>query len=195
LEESWKLSDANDLVALRDATGTTNRMPVPLRNAAAEVLGRRLAGAAPAADDVLTKLADKKFVTLSGVAGSPTPAPSEIFGDAARTLVIGGPAVAIPDDLVPAVVGGVIAGGAKVAVAQAFVATEEVTERASWIDSIANADALRGRVSTIDDEERTEGRVASTLALAELGTGAAGNYGLGRDRAVPDKVVTVPTAR
>ena len=50
-------------------------------------------------------------------------------------------------------------------------------------------------VSTVDDVDRVEGRVASTLALAQLGTGAVGNYGLGRDQAVPANVVTSPVAR
>jgi len=57
------------------------------------------------------------------------------------------------------------------------------------------ADALRNVVSTIDDLERIEGQVAATLALAELGAGGHGNYGLARERTVPEKVVTAPLAR
>src|SRR4051795_8298605 len=47
LEESWKLSDADEQSAMRDATGLTNRAPTPLRHAAAGLLGRRLAAPPP----------------------------------------------------------------------------------------------------------------------------------------------------
>src|SRR2546426_341338 len=74
LEESWKLNETSELTAMRQATGLSNRAPTPLRTSAAGLLGRRLAAAPPpGADDLLVRLADAKFVTLSGVAGSPTP--------------------------------------------------------------------------------------------------------------------------
>ena len=86
-------------------------------------------------------------------------------------------------------------GRAALAVGEVFESTGEVSERDVWIDGIAADDALRGHLSTIDDVDRVEGRVGATLVLAELGTGAVGNYGLGRDQAVPANVATIPVAR
>ena len=72
----------------------------------------------------------------------------------------------------------------------------EVTERDVWIDAIAGDDALRGHLSTIDDVDLVEGRVAATLALAELGTGAVGQLRPGsRDRRCRRTSSTSPVAR
>jgi hypothetical protein len=196
LEDAWKLDDPAELTALRDATGLTNRTATSLRAAAAGLLGRRLAAAPPlSGDDLLTKLADAKFVTLSGVSGSPTPTAAEFSGASARTLLLGGPGSSVPADVTPALAAGMVDGEAPVAVGEIFTSGGEVTERDEWIDEIAGDPALRNHVSTIDDVDRIEGRVAATLALAALATGSVGNYGLGRDLAVPANVSTVPSAR
>ena len=181
---------------MRAATGLTNKSKPALRNAAARLLGQRLAATTVATtDDVLVKLADAKFVTLAGAGGSPTPAAADFVGASTRVLEMGGPGHPVPSDLVPSVAAGALDASAPVAVAQAFVASDQGPDRAAWIDAIANADGLRGRISTIDDVELIEGRVGATLAVSELGLGSVGTYGLGRDRAVPEKISTVPSAR
>jgi hypothetical protein len=196
LEDAWKLEQPEQLRALRDATGLSNRAPTPLRTSAAGLLGRRLATSAPVlGEDVLANLVDAKFVTLTGASGSATPVPTDFDGTLARSLVLGGPTSAVPTDTTPALASGMVDGKAVLAVGEIFDSSGEVTERDAWIDEIAQDDALRTHLSTIDDVDLVEGRVASTLALAELGTGAVGNYGLGRDRAVPANVVTTPVAR
>lgn len=195
LEDSWKLTDADQLSALRDATGLSSRTPTPLRHAAAGLLGRRLATATPVlAEDVLGKLADAKFVTLSGVSGSTTPVAADFTGDTARTLLLGGPDSSVPADTTPALAAGLVDGEAALAVGEIFGTVGDVSERDAWIDAIAGDDALRGHLSTIDDVDLVEGRVAATLALAELGTGVSGNYGLGREKAVPANVVVSPVS-
>jgi len=194
LEPRLKLTSRADQADLRTATGLTNRGVASLRAGAAGVVGRRLAAPPPTGDDVLVALADQKFVTLTGAAGSATPAAAEFSGDA-RALLIGGPASDLPADVVPALAGGLVDGKAKVAIGEVFVITDTVKNRSDWIDPIASDDALRNVVSTIDDLERIEGQVACTLALAELGAGGHGNYGLARERTVPEKVVTAPLAR
>jgi hypothetical protein len=197
LEESWKLNETSELTAMRQATGLSNRAPTPLRTSAAGLLGRRLAAAAPApgADDLLVNLVDAKFVTLSGVAGSQTPTAADFSGVSTRSLVLGGPASAVPVDTTPALAAGMVDGGALLAVGEIFTTGGEVTERDEWIDALAGDDALRNHVSTIDDVDRVEGRVAATLALAEIATGTFGNYGLGREHTVPQNVLTTPLSR
>jgi len=196
LEDTWDLSGNDEPGALRIATGLSNRSAATLRSAAAGLLGRRLATSpVVGADDVLVGLALGKFVTLSGVGGSPPPTAADFTGDLARTLVIGGPAESIPPGVVAEMAAGMVDGEAAFAVGQVYAQSEEHPNREEWIDAIANTDALRGHLSTIDDVDVTAGRVAATLALAELGTGTTGNYGLGRNQTVPDKAVTAPAAR
>ena len=94
---------------------SSNRAPTPLRHAAAGLLGRRLATAPPVlADDVLGKLADAKFVTLSGVSGSTTPGRGRLRpATRARTLVLGGPDSSVPADTTPALAAGLVDGEAR----------------------------------------------------------------------------------
>ncbi len=195
LEERWGLDRAEDLTALRDATGLSTRAPAALRTQAAALLGRRLATGPPlTGEDVLGNLAAAQFVTLSGVAGSPAPTVAD-FAAGARGLVLGGPQSPLPVGVEPALAGGMLDAAAEVVVGQVFAATDDVPDRATWIDAIGGSDALRNRLSTVDDVEVTAGQVATVLALAELGAGGHGDYGLGRDPTVPEKVVTVPSAR
>ncbi len=195
LEERWDLTTPEEADALRAATGLANHSRSSLRSAAAQLLGQRLASPPPI-DDVLRKLADAKFVTLTGAAGSATPTPADFTGEGARILVAGGPSSPVPVSTVTDLAGGAVGLGGPTAIGQVFATTDTVKDRGTWIDLIAGTDELRNLVSTIDDLDLTSGRVAATLALAELASGAVGNYGLDRDRAIPDlPVAAAPTAR
>ena len=196
LESTWKLDSPEATTALRSATGLANRSRSTLRAAAGQLLGRRLSTALPiGAEDVLAKLSDAKFVTVSGVAGSPTPTAADFLGDAARVLEVGGPGSDVPADVIPGIARGIVVEAGAVAVGEVFAPSDQTPERSTWIDAIANDDVLRNHISTIDDLDRVEGQVGATLALAELGGAAFGNYGLDRDRAVPERVPTIPVAR
>jgi hypothetical protein len=198
LEDSWSLDTAESADALRTATGLTNRTRPALRAAAARLLGQRLATSAPAApatDDLLTKLADAKFISLAGAAGSSTPTAGDFAGTPVRVAEIGGPGHKVPADTIPAIAGGVLDGGAADLIGEAFVTAADGPDRAGWIDPMATSDALRGRISTVDNVDMVEGRVGATLALSELGLGLTGNYGITRSRQVPEKISTTPVAK
>ncbi len=206
LEDSWKLDSADAVANLRTATGLTPRDRVTLRAAAAQLLGKRL-GEAPAAlvlpnpttaaptEDLLTKLVAAKFISLAGVAGSPTPVAADFVASASRVLELGGPGHAVPADVIPTVAAGVFSGGTPAVVGQAFKKSDATPDRGSWVDAIAGQASIRNHVSTVDDVESVEGRVGATLALAELSLGTVGNYGVDRERAVPAKLGTVPSAK
>lgn len=214
LEDSWKVDTGAGATALKTATGLTSRTHSGLRVDAAKLLGQRLvpdalvtvtplspttppatATPAPPADDVLAALANAKFVTLAGVAGSSTPAATDFKRAASRVLEIGGPGHTIPADVVPAIAEGLVASRNRLVVGQVFAESDATPDRGAWIDAIANQGPLHNEISTVDDVERVEGRVGATLALAQLGSATVGNYGIGRERAVPDKVPTIPSAR
>ena len=206
LEDVWKLDSADAMASLRNATGLTTRDRNTLRTAAAQLLGKRL-GAAPTAlvlpdpatpaptEDLLTKLVAAKFITLAGVGGSPTPVAADFVASASRVLELGGPGHAVPADVIPTVAAGVWSGGTPAVVGQAFTESDATPDRASWIDGVAGDAAIRNHVSTVDDVESVEGRVGATLAVAELSLGTVGNYGVDRERAVPEKLGTVPSAK
>ncbi len=196
LEPSWKLDTPEQAAALRAATGLTNRSRSALRSASEQLLGQRLAATVPVGPvDVLAKLNDAKFVTLAGVAGSATPAAGDFTGTASRVLEVGGPASDVPAEVIRGIAKGVVGASGSVAVGEIFTTSERTPDRSTWIDAIANDDALRNQISTIDDLDLIEGRVGATLALAELAGDTVGNYGLGRERAVPERLPTVPVAR
>ena len=206
LEDIWKLDSADATANLRTATGLTTKDRGALRAAAAQLLGKRL-GAAPAplvlpdpltpvpTDDLLAKLVAAKFITLAGVVGSPTPVAADFVASASRVLELGGPGHAVPADVIPTGAAGVWSGGTAAVVGQVFTESDATPDRAAWIDGVAEDAAIRSHVSTVDDVEVVEGRVGATLALAELSLGTVGNYGVDRERAVPEKLGTVPSTK
>ena len=211
LEDVWKLDSAEAMASLRTATGLTARDRAALRAGAAQLLGKRL-GAAPAGlalpdpttpapttpaptEDLLTKLVAAKFISLAGVVGSPTPVAADFVASASRVLELGGPGHAVPTDVIPTVAAGVWSGGTPAVVGQVFTESDATPDRGSWVDAIAGQASIRNHVSTVDDVESVEGRVGAALALAELSLGTVGNYGVDRDRAVPEKLGTVPSAK
>jgi hypothetical protein len=183
LEEPWNLGgDGAKADALRTALGTTTRNDRALRVEAITALSRRLAqGAAVASEpDVLDALAKAGFVTLEAIGdGDVSAATFPTTG--ARALVLGGPGSSIT------------ARTTVVELTQALVATDTVTavgelytdnadnvaDRGTWITPIRSDDALKTTVSTIDDVDLVQGRVASALAIADLVRGVAGAYGIG----------------
>jgi hypothetical protein len=181
LEDRWALPERADVQALADALGLSAQgRRVPLRNEAWRTLAARLAQGPPAiGPDPLRALIDAGFVTLGGV-GTDAPALDRIGGPGTRVVLVTGTGAAVSPRLV-------VAPFARVAVDRGIplVATEifpDDTQGASRGDSIAavrSSDQLANHVSTVDDLERTEGSIAAVLALADLGHGVVGNYGIG----------------
>lgn len=192
LEDRWQLGAASDAAALRTATGLTNRSRETLRSAAAQLLGQRLGAEPPVTDDVLNRLADGGFVTLTGVDGSASPTVTDFTGTAARLLALGGPGHAVPPIVTTGVAQGAIDANARVAIAQVFEPSDNTITRDAWLDVVADTDALRGRVSTVNDAELVEGQIGTALVLDELGRGTFGAYGVDEDRALPEYPTAVP---
>ena len=173
LEEKWSLSEPGSAGELRAATGLTNRSKPALRDAAARLLGQRLAATtAPTADDVLAKLADAKFVTLEGAAGSPTPTAADFVGAVARECSKSAGRVtrcrAISCPRWPRVRS---TRARRWRWRKRSSPSDQGPDRTAWIDAIANADGLRGRISTIDDVELVEGRVARHVGAVRARAG------------------------
>jgi hypothetical protein len=181
LEEPWNLGgDGKNADALRTALGTTTRDDKELRAEGISALANRLAqGSAVTSDsDVVDALAKAGFVTLEGVGDGDVTA-ATFPGTGVRALVLGGADSSIT------------ARTTAVELTRALVANDTVTavgeldpddpaaERGTWITPIRTDDALKATVSTIDNVDEVQGRVASALAVADLIRGIVGAYGTG----------------
>lgn len=192
LENAWNLGgDGKSADALRSAVGSSARTDKTLRADAVEALADRLGQGVvpPGGSDVLDELTKAGFVTFEGVDD-----PGKDFvaarypGAGARALLLGGAATTVtardlPRDLARALV----AAKALTAVGEVFRAGEEGPERGTWLGAIRDDQSLAAAISTIDDIDLTEGRVAAAVALADLGRGVTGRYGygVGAERALP----------
>jgi hypothetical protein len=193
LEDGWNLADEKSADALRTALGSTTQKSSALRQEGIQALAQRLAGggAVPGEPDVIDSLAKAGFVTLEGVGdGDVSASTFPVAGS--RALLLGGPASQITartttPDLASALVG----TDTRTAVGE--IDGDGATDRGRWLAPIRDDDQLRAAVSTIDDVDQVEGRVATTLALAALGRGVVGSYGrgAGADSSIP----ALPTAR
>ena len=64
---------------------------------------------------------------------------------------------------------------------EVFQESEGGPARGDWLKPVLNDPLLSGKVATVDDIDLTQGRVAATLALADLARGVVGKYGYGAD--------------
>jgi hypothetical protein len=130
-------------------------------------------------------------VTLEGVGDGDVSASSfPIAGS--RALLLGGPGSTITArNTTPNLASALVGTNTRTAVGE--IDGDDVTDRGRWLAPIRDDDQLRATVSTIDDVDQIEGRVATTLALAALGRGVVGSYGSGSgaDSSVP----SLPAAR
>jgi hypothetical protein len=180
LEEPWNLGgDGKSADALRSALNVTTRTDKTLRTEAITALSQRLAqGASTASEsDVLDALAKGGFVTLEAIGNGDVSA-SSFPGSGARTLVLGGPESSITAKNTTVEVTRALVA-ARVPTAVGEIDASDATDRGAWLAPIRGDDQLKAVVSTIDDVDLVQGRVASALALADLARGVVGAYGTG----------------
>jgi hypothetical protein len=190
LEDRWALPGSDDVKALATALG----VPVPskragLRADAEAALVRRLAEGPPlAGTDPLRALADAGFVTLAGVGGD-APPPDRVGLPGTRAILVSGTGSTVPARLVVAPIAHVaVDRGLPLVAAEVFPDDTEGANRGDSVAPVREDSALTEKVSTVDDLERTEGSVAAVLALADLGRGVVGDYGIGdgAERQLPE---------
>jgi Copper transport outer membrane protein, MctB len=190
LESKWALESRDDVTALATALGlTATGKRAPLRADAFDALVTRLStGASPIDTDALRALVDAGFVTLDG-AGTDAPAPASLGGIGTRAVLVTGAAADVPARLVVTPIARVAVDEDLPLVAgELFPDGTEDAERGDSLTAIRDDDTLEAEVSTVDDVERVEGAVATVLALADLGRGVVGHYGVGdgTERQLPE---------
>ncbi|GIU87846.1 MAG: hypothetical protein KatS3mg009_2361 [Acidimicrobiia bacterium] len=191
LEDRWRLDDADDVAALRDAVDGTGS-PERLRARGFEVLASRLVeppGEGGAADP-LARLAAAGFVVIDGdvdlASFPPRPARALVVtGTGSELLGVAGAPVSA------ALAGALVGADVPTVVGEVYVAPDDeeppARTRGETLRAVREDDELAAAVSTVDDLEAVAGRVASVIALEDLVTGTVGHYGsgAGADEAFP----------
>ena len=197
LEDSWGLGDDKAATALGEALGESSRDPNTLRDSAWRALAARLHdGQAPVdiapptdttpATDALVTLVDAGFVQVERV-GDRDVDLATFPGRNARAVLLSGAGFA-PGNLLRAGARALAGAGIPTVVGEVYAAATPASTRAQILVPIRTGDPIAG-VSTVDDVELAEGRMAVVLAGSDLGrvppvTGHYG-YGEGATRALP----------
>lgn len=185
-----RLEEPADVAALSDVLVVA---PGPADLVRRSVVERLAAAWGTGAPSPLAELRDRGFLEIEQAA------------DAAvdpRALVTAGTRFVVVSDAEPDVPNEELAGplvselGEQAALRVLAVepgrdATEkEPARRAVFVGPLRSDDETNGRVSTVDNLESYRGRIAAVLALADLGVGKIGHYGIGphASRMVPEPV-------
>jgi len=186
--------------ALRTATRVEVRGPRRVRAAAWDVLARRLAEgvAADPADDVLARLDEAGFIAYRGIGDVPESAPAYPAswpGAGARSVYV------VRPDAAPAAEQAARTAARATALAEAGVETtaaedhrdaDGVPSRGVVLANVRDDEGLRVRLSTVDDFDLVDGRIATVLATADLGRDVTGRYGFGAGAEAPMPAWWVP---
>lgn len=175
LEPKWALNENGDAAALAKAIGVDIERDSSLRDAGYRALARRLASGAAADSDLLAALAAEGFVSLEPVDTDVFNAGSVIAGT--RVLLADGSGMSTtPKAVVGPMASAASAAGMALVVAEV---NDGDSERGSLLAPVIGNEQLSKVVSTVDDLDRPEGRLAGVLALADLGRNVVGHYGFG----------------
>jgi Copper transport outer membrane protein, MctB len=184
LEEKLTLKDNEALGELANILGRPGDNARATRDEAWNALATRLAaGGAPAGgSDLLNALDNADFVTFEAVGNQA----GENFslatfpGAGARVMLIDGTEGQVAaNEVVAPLSGALVANRVRVVAGEVFDERDGGPDRGSMLAPIRNNDDLSQSVSTVDDLDLTEGRVAAVLALADLSRNVVGQYGYG----------------
>jgi hypothetical protein len=188
LDERWRLDTAKDLAELQGAAKVTGNNAAA-RAAALRLFARRITRPpSPRAQqpDVLEALRAEGFVELTD--GSRTVLES-FPPRAARVLVVTGTDSRLRgSDTMIGLVDALIDLDALAVVAEVYEeheGTVPVPQRGAAIAPVRGDAARAKEVSTVDDAELPQGRVAVVIALEQAAEGVVGRYGYGPGASAP----------
>ena len=187
LEPAWDLADDGDRTRLAEVLDVPDTGPGRLRDRAWGRLVTALEGGSVQGDP-LQDLAEGGFVTYQDV-GDVESGVDALAGVGEQVLLVGGPESQLGSDITLALGRGLVRAGVPALVAEAWHEEEDGPSRGAVAGLVRDQDDLADVVSTVDDLDLVQGRVAATLALADLRNGVRGHYGYGADadRPLPDR--------
>jgi hypothetical protein len=186
LEEKWGLTADDDAAELATIVGTQATSRAGVRDAAAVALATRLASgpATGSRPDLLTELADAKFLSLQTVAnpegGGEQFEASTFDGRNSRYLLVGGTEAAVPTarSTVP-LARTLVLRSLGVVVADDWRKIDGGPERGIDLAGVLDDVQLVTAAATVDNFDDVDGPLTAVLALAERGQGIVGHYGRG----------------
>jgi copper transport outer membrane protein MctB len=184
LEGKLALSDADTVRQLDELLGKTGQNAKATRDEAWNALASRLAtggGAAANGRDLLAALADAGFISFEpvGTQGANFSPASFSGGDVKVLLVDGTNGQVNGNEVLAPLSNALVANRLRLVVGDVFAQKDKGPKRGATLAPIRESDALKQAVSTVDDVDLVEGRVASVLALADLNRNVVGQYGYG----------------
>jgi Copper transport outer membrane protein, MctB len=187
LEPKWALANGADTKALATALNLEPGTKTEVRDAGWAALATRLR-TAPASPDPLVALQQAGFVAGEAVGDTGFDL-AKVDGTSSRVIVVDGSQAKVPEGaLVAPLARAMTAAGVPLVFGEVFVATDNGPARGQRLAPIRTDETLTRKVSTVDDLDLAEGRVAGVIALADLARGIYGDYGYGEgaDRALPE---------
>ena len=177
-------ADAADLAAL---AGAAPGPPGPLRSAVLERLAAELAGEAPS--PLLAALAAAGFVELEPPPGAGAAPAVPLPGT--RFVVVSDSAAEVPNGELAVPFSELLARRAGARVLAAEAAREPgpgAAGRSAFVGPLREQAASAALLSTVDNLEDYRGRFSAVYALADLGAGRVGHFGVGprATRLVPE---------
>lgn len=184
LEGKLALSDADTVRQLDELLGKTGQNAKATRDEAWNALASRVAtggGAAANGRDLLAALADAGFISFEpvGTQGDNFSPASFSGGDVKVLLVDGTNGQVNGNEVLAPLSNALVANRLRLVVGDVFAQKDKGPKRGAALAPIRESDALKQAVSTVDDVDLVEGRVASVLALADLNRNVVGQYGYG----------------
>ena len=184
LEGKLALSDADTVRQLDELLGKTGQNAKATRDEAWNALASRVAtggGAAANGRDLLAALADAGFISFEpvGTQGANFSPASFSGGDVKVLLVDGTNGQVNENEVLAPLSNALVANRLRLVVGDVFAQKDKGPKRGAALAPIRESDALKQAVSTVDDVDLVEGRVASVLALADLNRNVVGQYGYG----------------
>jgi hypothetical protein len=184
LEGKLSLSDADTVRQLDELLGKTGQNAKATRDEAWNALASRVAtggGAAANGRDLLAALADAGFISFEpvGTQGANFSPASFSGGDVKVLLVDGTNGQVNGNEVLAPLSNALVANRLRLVVGDVFAQKDKGPKRGAALAPIRESDALKQAVSTVDDVDLVEGRVASVLALADLNRNVVGQYGYG----------------
>ncbi len=184
LEGKLTLSDADALRQLGELLGKTGQNAKATRDEAWNALASRVAigaGAAANGRDLLAALADGGFISFESVGNQDANFSADSFsGGDVRVLLIDGTNGQINgNEVLAPLSNALVANRMRLVVGEVFAEKDGGPKRGAVLAPVRGSDGLKQTVSTVDDVDVVEGRVASVLALADLNRNVVGQYGYG----------------
>jgi hypothetical protein len=186
LEPGWALAEEGDRARMAEVLDVPDTGPGRLRDRAWGRLVTALQGGSVQGDP-LQDLAEGGFVSYQDV-GEVETGVGALVGVGEQVVLVSGPDSQLGPELTVAMGRGLVRAGVPAVVAEAWTESDDGPARGAVAGMVRDQDDLADAVSTVDDLDLVQGRVATTLALADLRSGVRGHYGYGdgADRPLPE---------